>query len=216
VFAAVTFFFWGVVMFGRPSPARASTRGKPGDGGGAPGGGRRGRGRAAAGRAGACGRGARQPAAAGMAVAAGEAGAPAPASAPRARSSSTVQMSTGRATRLAGSSAPRYVLWAKPRCAGCTHGLARTAAGQPGAAERACCVMLAGLWHRARSLLIARRANVAARAGAASCRQAGCAPASCPGNGEQQEAAPERARKHQGNVRQTRRRGGDGDDERGG
>ena len=36
------------------------------------------------------------------------------------------------------------------------------------------------------------------------------------GNGEQQEATRERARKHQGYVRQTRRRGGDGDDERGG
>ena len=52
--------------------------------------------------------------------------------------------------------------------------------------------------------------------GAVSCRQAGCAPACCPGNGEQQEATRERARKHQGYVRQTRRRGGDGDDERGG
>ena len=71
--------------------------------------------------------------------------------------------------------------------------------------------------------LIARR-TVRTRHGARapSCRQAGCAPACCPGNGEQQEAALERARKHQGYVRQprwTRRRagrGGDGDDEHGG
>ena len=55
------------------------------------------------------GAGPQQPAAAGSMGAAGATGAPpAPAAALRARSSATVQMSTSRALRMPGSSAPRY------------------------------------------------------------------------------------------------------------